>query len=80
MIDGLTQLDRGMPKNNPVKILTKNNGWIRLSPFSALPEPLNLQRLKTEIEQRWSMTSLRGLSSNCTENHAKAVSIAMYAL
>jgi TnpA family transposase len=58
MIDGLTQLDRGMPKNNPVKILTKNNGWIRLSPFSALPEPLNLQRLKTEIEQRWSMTSL----------------------
>ena len=58
MTDGLTQLDRGMPKNNPVKILTKNNGWIKLSPFAALPEPLNLKRLKTEIEQRWSMTSL----------------------
>ncbi len=58
MSDGLAQLDKGIPKNKPVKILTKNNGWIKLSPFSALPEPLNLKRLKTEIEQRWSMTSL----------------------
>ena len=55
---GLTQLDQGMPQNNPVKILTKNNGWIKLSPFTALPEPTNLRRLKREIEQRWSMTSL----------------------
>lgn len=58
MIDGLTQLDQGMPHNDPVKILTKNNGWIKLSPFTALVEPLNLKRLKKEIEQRWSMTSL----------------------
>lgn len=58
MTDGLSQLDQGMPKNNPVKILTKKNGWIRVSPFAALPEPNNLSRLKTEIEQRWSMTSL----------------------
>ena len=58
MTDGLAELDRGMPKNEPVKILTKNNGWIKLSPFTASPEPLNLKRLKKEIEQRWSMTSL----------------------
>ena len=58
MTDGLAELDRGMPKNDPVKILTKNNGWIKLSPFAASPEPLNLKRLKKEIEQRWSMTSL----------------------
>ncbi len=58
MTDGLAQLDRGIPKNKPVKILTKHNGWIKLSPFAALPKPLNLKRLKTEIEQRWSMTSL----------------------
>ena len=58
MEDGLTQLNQGMPKNTPVKILTKNNGWIRLSPFAALPEPANLNHLKREIEQRWSMTSL----------------------
>lgn len=41
MTDGLSQLNRGMPKNNPVKILTKNNGWIKLSPFAALPESLS---------------------------------------
>ena len=58
MTDGLTKLDQRMPKNDPVKILTKNNGWIKLSPFTASPEPLNLKRLKKEIEQRWSMTSL----------------------
>ncbi len=58
MADGLTRLDQRMPKNEPVKILTKNNGWIKLSPFVASPEPLNLKRLKKEIEQRWSMTSL----------------------
>ncbi len=58
MTDSLAQLDQGMPQNNPVKILPKNNGWIKLSPFVALPEPLNLKRLKREIEQRWSMTSL----------------------
>ncbi|NEO34416.1 MAG: Tn3 family transposase [Symploca sp. SIO3C6] len=58
MTEGLTQLDRGIPKNNPVKILNKNNGWIRLSPFAALPAPPNLNRLKTEIEGRWSMTNL----------------------
>ena len=58
MTDGLVQLDVGMPKNNPVKILTKNNGWIRLSPFAARSEPPNLNHLKKEIEQRWSMTSL----------------------
>jgi TnpA family transposase len=58
MTDALTQLDRGMPKNPAVKILSKNNGWIRLSPFDALPTPPNLNRLKSEIERRWSMTSL----------------------
>lgn len=58
MTDSLTQLDQGMPNNDPVKILTKSNGWIKLSPFTALVEPLNLKRLKKEIEQRWSMTSL----------------------
>ncbi len=58
MQSALAQLDQGMSKNPTVKILEKNNGWIRVSPFAALPEPRNLQRLKREIEQRWSMTSL----------------------
>ena len=54
----LAKLNLGMVKNPSVKILAKNNGWIRVSPFDALPEPPNLERLKREIEQRWSMTSL----------------------
>jgi hypothetical protein len=58
MTNGLTRLDQEMPRNEPVKILPKNNGWIKLSPFAALPESPNLKRLKKEIEQRWSMTSL----------------------
>ena len=58
MQEALTHLDQGMGKNPSVKILSKNNGWIRLSPFDALPEPPNLDRLKREIERRWSMTGL----------------------
>lgn len=54
----LAQLDQGMSKNSSVKLLSKNNGWIRLSPFNALKEPTKLRHLKSEIEQRWSMTSL----------------------
>ncbi len=60
---GLRRLDLRMPQNNSVQILTKNNGWIKLSPFTAVPEPLNLKRLKREIEQRWSMTSLLDMLS-----------------
>ncbi len=73
------QLDQGMSKNPTVKILLKNNGWIRVSPFDAVPEPLNLRRLKREIEQRWSMTSLldmlkeTDLQVNFTQ-HFKSVS------
>lgn len=50
---GLELLDKGLSQNSSVKVLAKNNGWIRLSPFDALPEPPNLQHLKREIEQRW---------------------------
>lgn len=58
MKEALAELDRGIPKNSSVKLLNKHNGWIRLSPFPASPEPTNLARLKTEIERCWPMTSL----------------------
>jgi len=58
MTAALTQLDAGLPDNGQVDILKKNNGWIRVSPFVAQPEPLNLLRLKGEIGKRWPMTSL----------------------
>ncbi len=58
MTDALTQLDRDLPKNSQVRILSKGNGWIRVSPFEAQPEPVNLVRLKAEMQERWPMTSL----------------------
>lgn len=58
MLESLAKLDQRMPKNQEVQILQKSNGWIRLSPFEPSPEPINLDRLKTEIERCWSSTSL----------------------
>ena len=58
MREALTMLDTGLPKNPHVKMLEKNNGWIALSPLDAQPEPVSLMRLKTELGQRWPMTSL----------------------
>lgn len=58
MKQALTELDKGMPSNPNVKILPKNGGWIKLSPFDPLPEPENVEVLKSEIMNRWPMTSL----------------------
>lgn len=58
MSAALWQLDQDIPNNALVKILKRDNGWISVSPFEAQPEPINLVRLKAEIGQRWSMTSL----------------------
>ena len=59
MAEGLEKLDKGMPKNQGVAILTKGNkGLIRLSPFDAATDPLNLRQLKGEINRIWHKTSL----------------------
>lgn len=58
MTDALTMLNKGMTSNSKVKILQKDNGWIRVTPHKAQPEPVNLEQLKREINQRWYMTSL----------------------
>ena len=58
MKQALTQLNEGMPFNQKVKILSKKGGWIKVSPFEALPEPENLSALKNEITRRWPVTSL----------------------
>lgn len=54
----LDALERELPRNRQVQILTKGNGWIKVSPFEPLPDPVNLARLKAEIGVRWPMTSL----------------------
>ena len=58
MEEALETLNRGLPKNPHVKILENGNGWISLSPLEAQPEPVGLTALKTELGQRWPMTSL----------------------
>jgi TnpA family transposase len=42
MKQALEQLDEHMPHNRKVKLLDKKNGWIKVSPLSAQPEPVNL--------------------------------------
>jgi TnpA family transposase len=54
----LERLDATMPRNKGVKLLTKQGGWIQVSPFAPLPEPPNLARLKVEVATRWPMTGL----------------------
>jgi len=56
--DALQMLDQSMPYNNHVDILFKRGGWIKVSPFKALPEPTRLQELKAEISRQWPMTNL----------------------
>ncbi|HYX32281.1 MAG TPA: hypothetical protein VE954_04155 [Oligoflexus sp.] len=58
MTEELENLDRSMPKNSLVRILSRSDGWISVKPLDAQPEPQNLIRLKTEVGKRWPMTSL----------------------
>lgn len=58
MIKSLEKLNERIPKNSQVRITTKGNGWISISPYEPLPEPINLSRLKAEIMKRWPMTNL----------------------
>ena len=59
MEEGLETLDKGIPRNKGVTIGGKGNkGLIRLSPFDALPDPINLRQLKGEVNRLWHKTSL----------------------
>ena len=58
MREALNAFDTGL-KNNPfVRLSSKNNGWIILTPLDAQPEPPNLATLKAELNALWPMTSL----------------------
>lgn len=58
MTDALCMLNQGMPKNPRVKILPRGKNRICITPLDAQPDPENLKRLKAEIFERWSSTSL----------------------
>ena len=54
----LTFFHSGLPSNEHVRILEKNNGWISLSPLPVQQTPANLAALKMRMLERWPMTSL----------------------
>lgn len=58
MEQALCEFDRGLPKNKYVKIKTKGKARICVTPLKPQNEPLNLARLKNEIQRRWPQTSL----------------------
>lgn len=63
-----SDLDTGLTKLNSfiedgadgglVKISEQRNGWITVKPLEAQPEPVNLERLKGELNTRWPGTPL----------------------
>ncbi|WP_445207588.1 Tn3 family transposase [Bacillus cereus] len=58
MCTALDKLDKGLKNNSHVRILSKGNGWISVSPLQAQPEPVNLNLVKSAIMGRWPMTNL----------------------
>ncbi|GGA58993.1 putative transposase [Kroppenstedtia guangzhouensis] len=58
MHEGLERLNTGIPANPKVRISTKGNGWISVSPLEPQPEPRNLTLIKAQIMKRWPMTNL----------------------
>lgn len=59
MQKALQQFDQDLPTNPYVRITNRQKGgWITLSPLEPLPEPLNLERLKSEVARRWPMINL----------------------
>lgn len=59
MARNLDALNKGIPTNEKVKIVSKKDGFrICVSPLESLPDPENIVFLKQEIAKRWSGTSL----------------------
>lgn len=58
MRQALQSLNDTLPDNDTVTILPKAGGWIKVRPYEAQDEPVNLSYLKGHIRQRWWMTSL----------------------
>ena len=58
MVDGLSRLNEGLPRNGWLTLETGRKHPLKLSPLPAQADPLNLDRLKQEIQLRWPMTAL----------------------
>ncbi|QOI95902.1 Tn3 family transposase [Aeromonas salmonicida] len=58
MSSALELLNREIPKNRKVRILSQGKNRISITPLTPQQEPMNLAYLKREITSRWPMTSL----------------------
>ncbi|SHJ58891.1 DUF4158 domain-containing protein [Paramaledivibacter caminithermalis] len=58
MINSLDSLNKDITKNPKVRITTKGNGWISISPSEPQAESQNLIKLKSQIASKWPMTNL----------------------
>ncbi|WP_445766581.1 Tn3 family transposase [Rheinheimera sp.] len=58
MRQALSGLNTSIPKNQKVRLFTSGKNRISITPLSEQAEPLNINRLKGEIQSRWPMTSL----------------------
>ncbi len=80
MTAALEQLNRTLPDNPQVQLLSKGGGWISLSPLPPQPEPLHLGLLKSEIGSRWPMIELLDLLKETDlrtqfTNHFKSLTV-----
>ena len=58
MLDGLTMLNEGLPKNDDVEFIAGRKNVIKVSPLEEQDEPLNIRHLKHEISERWPLVEL----------------------
>lgn len=58
MAAALSQLDRTLPDNPKVRLRPDGKNRIVVTPYDPQPTPTQLERLKTEVNRRWPMTSL----------------------
>ena len=54
----LDNLNKQMPHNPKVRILSQVKNRISITPFEPSPDPINLATLKREVSSRWPMTGL----------------------
>lgn len=58
MRTALAKLNKSVTGDPKVRILSQGKNKISLTPLGEQPEPVNINRLKGEIQSRWPMTSL----------------------
>lgn len=58
METALSQLNQTLPDNPKVRLRTQGKNRIVVTPYDPQPEPVQLKRLKAEVNRCWPMTSL----------------------